>query len=260
MPYDSKMMEKPKAIAYVTDAHIGQRIVLGGKAESGKMHYLSEPEEDKDNLELILEDIAERGITEVVFGGDIGTKDANKWLFNLMVKCGFKLRMVLGNHDTFSEVSEHYSSSDSDDELKYAYEEGDFKYIYLDSSSNSIRDHQLSWLQQEMNTGKKVLLFLHHPVLEIDTPLDRAGAALNAREKIRAALMEAKRETVIFCGHYHMEDDAIDGNIRQLLTPAASYQIEKLSDEIAIGEQSFGYRLIEIDGSELSTEVVMFRK
>jgi len=101
---------------------------------------------------------------------------------------------------------------------------------------------------------------LHHPVLEIDTPLDRAGAALNAREKIRAALLEAARETVIFCGHYHMDDDAIDGNIRQFVTPAASYQIVKVSDEIAIDEQSFGYRLIEIDGSEISTEVVMFRK
>ncbi|HEY1743420.1 MAG TPA: metallophosphoesterase [Granulicella sp.] len=254
------MMEKSKTTAYITDAHIGQRIVLGGKAESGKMHYLSEPEEHKDNLKLILDDIAQRGITEVVFGGDIGTKDANEWLFNLMVKYGFKLRMVLGNHDTFSEVSKHYSSPSSDDELKYAYEEGPFKYIYLDSSSNFISDNQFRWLQQELTTEKKVILFLHHPVLEIDTPLDRAGAALNARDKIRAALLQANRETVIFCGHYHMEDDAIDENIRQLVTPAASYQIEKLSDEIAIDEQSFGYRLIEIDGSELSTEVVLFRK
>ena len=253
-------MDKPKTIAYVTDTHIEQRIVLGGKAESGKMHYLSAPEEHKDNLKLIFDDIAKRGITEVVFGGDIGTKDANPWLFNLMVKYGFKLRMVLGNHDTFSEVVKHYSSPSSDDELKYAYEDGPFKYIYLDSSSNFISDNQFRWLQQEMTTEKKVILFLHHPVLEIDTPLDRAGAALNARDKIRAALLQAKRETVIFCGHYHMEDDAIDGNIRQLLTPAASYQIEKLSDEIAINEQSFGYRLIEIDGSEISTEVIMFKK
>ncbi|WP_158820576.1 metallophosphoesterase [Granulicella sp. S156] len=254
------MTEKRKSIAYVTDAHIGQKIVLGEKAESGKMRYLRESEEHKDNLKLILDDIAKRGITEVVFGGDIGTKDGNEWFFNLIGKYNFKLRMVLGNHDSFSEVSKHYSSPNSDDELKYAYEEGSFKYIYLDSSSNSISDHQFRWLQQEMNTEKKMILFLHHPVLEIDTPLDRAGAALNAREKIRAALLEAKRETVIFCGHYHMEDDAIDGNIRQFVTPAASYQIVKISDEIAIDEQSFGYRLMEIDGSEISTEVVMFKK
>ncbi len=254
------MTENPKTIAYVTDAHIGQKIVLGGKAESGKMHYLSEPEEHKDNLKLVLDDIAKRGITEVVFGGDIGTQYANEWLFNLMVKYGFKLRMVLGNHDTFSEVSKHYISPSSDDELKYSYDEGPFKYIYLDSSSNSISDNQLRWLQQELNTEKRVILFLHHPVLEIDTPLDRAGAALNARDKIRDALLQSKREIVIFCGHYHMEDDATDGNIRQFLTPAASYQIEKLSDEIALDEQAFGYRLIKINGSELSTEVVLFRK
>ena len=119
------------------------------------MHYLREPEEHKDNLKLILDDIVKRGITEVVFGGDIGTKDINEWFFDLIEKYNFKLRMVLGNHDTFSEVSKYYSSSDSDDELKYAYEEGFFKYVYLDSSSNSISDHQFRWLQQEMNTEKR---------------------------------------------------------------------------------------------------------
>jgi Icc protein len=144
--------------------------------------------------------------------------------------------------------------------LKYAYEDGHFKYIYLDSSPNCIGDNQFSWLQQELKTGEKVIIFLHHPVLEIDTALDRAGAALNGREKIRNALLEAAKETIIFCGHYHMDDDTVDGSIRQFLTPAASYQIEKLSDEIAIDEQSFGYRLIDIEGSEISTQVVMFRK
>ena len=260
VPYDLKTMKNSKAIAYVTDAHIGQKIVLSGKTESGKMHYLPEPEEHKDNLKLILDDISRRGISELVFGGDIGTKGSNEWLFNLIGKYNFKLRMVLGNHDSFSEVSKHYSSPGSDDELKYAYEDGSFKYIYLDSSSNFISDNQFRWLQQQLNTEKKVILFLHHPVLEIDTPLDRAGAALSARDRIRGALLHAKRETVIFCGHYHMDDDAIDGNIRQLLTPAASYQIEKLSKEIAIDEQTFGYRLIEFNGSEVSSEVVLFRR
>jgi 3',5'-cyclic-AMP phosphodiesterase len=254
------MMKQPKTIAYVTDAHIGQKIVLSGKTESGKMHYLSEPEEHKDNLKLVLDNIVKRGITEVVFGGDIGTKDSNEWFFDLIGKYNFKLQMVLGNHDSFSEVSKHYSSPGSDVELKYAHEDGYFKYIYLDSSSNFISDNQFRWLQQQLNTEKRVILFLHHPVLEIDTPLDRAGAALNARDKILDALLQAKRETVIFCGHYHMDDDAIDGNIRQFLTPAASYQIEKLSGEIAIDEQTFGYRLIEFNGSELSNEVILFRK
>ena len=226
------------------------------------MHYLPEPEEHKGNLKLILDDIAKRGITEVVFGGDIGTKDSNEWFFDLIGKYNFKLRMVLGNHDTFSEVSKHYSDIGlgSDDELKYAYEDGLFNYIYLDSSANSISDNQFRWLQQQLNTEKKVILFLHHPVLEIDTPLDRAGAALTARDKLRDALLESRRETIIFCGHYHMDDAAIHGNIRQFSTPAASYQIEKLSGEIAIDEQTFGYRLIEFNGSEVSTEVVLFRR
>jgi 3',5'-cyclic-AMP phosphodiesterase len=251
-------MTASKVIAHVTDAHIGQKVVLGGKTESGKMHYIHEPEEHRDNLKRILDDIAQRGISEVVFGGDIGTKDANGWFFDLIAKYDFRLRMVLGNHDSFSAVSRYYNVSGSDDELKYTDEDSCFKYIYLDSSSGFISDRQFRWLQQELTTEKKVVIFLHHPVLEIDTQLDRAGAALNEREKLQAVLLESAGETVIFCGHYHMDDDATDKNIRQLSTPAASYQIEKRADEIAIDEQSFGYRLIEIAGSEINTEIVLF--
>lgn len=255
-------MRTLKRIAYVTDAHLGQKIVLGGKTESGKMHYLREPQEHKDNLKLILDDIASRGIREVVFGGDIGTNDADVWFFELIRKYEFDLRMVLGNHDTFAEVSKHYSNQWIDDsqELKYAYEDGALKYIYLDSSSNVVGEVQFRWLQEELKTEKTVILFLHHPVLEIDTPLDRAGAALNGRDKIRGALLKAEGEVHIFCGHYHMNDEAVHGNIRQFLTPAAAYQIEKCTEEIAIDERTFGYRLINIDGSDISTELVMFQR
>jgi 3',5'-cyclic-AMP phosphodiesterase len=248
-----------KLIAHVTDAHIGQRVLPGGENGSDKMNYGNEPEEHKANLKAVFDDLAKRKITELVFGGDIGTRQANPWFFAAVEKYKFDLSMVLGNHDLFSEVHRHYRSQhlQGSGEMNYAREDDDFKYVYLDSSSNAISDAQFDWLKQRLNGGKKLLLFLHHPVLKIDTPLDRQGAALKDREKIKHALHDCQNEVSVFCGHYHMQDEAIDGNIRQFLTPAVSYQIEKRS--AAIDRRSFGYRLIEIDGSDVRTSLVMFQ-
>jgi 3',5'-cyclic-AMP phosphodiesterase len=84
------------------------------------------------------------------------------------------------------------------------------------------------WLRTELNTEKLVLLFLHHPVIAVDTPLDRLGAALHDREQVKACLQECNKNVALFCGHYHMQDAVAEGVIRQLVTPAPSYQILRM--------------------------------
>jgi len=279
-----------KTIAYLTDAHLGQKIILDHA--TGVMRYAQHSEEHKDKLKFILEDITRKGIDEIIFGGDIGTQEANQWFFETIDEFNFKLLMVLGNHDTYQQVSQYYKQVSQyckqvnqyyknelfntypdgyDDEhvnkhdakpgneLYYAYEEDSFKFIYLDSSSNAVSPVQLNWLGQELNTDKEILLFIHHPVLEIETPLDKVGAALKGRDEIKSLLLALQKEVVIFCGHYHMADELTVGNIRQYSSPACSYQIEKLSDKIEIDTLTFGYRLITINGQHLNTEVKLFK-
>ena len=50
-----------KIIAYFTDAHLGQKLVLGRGIEKDKMHYVHEPAEHQENLRLILDDISRKG-------------------------------------------------------------------------------------------------------------------------------------------------------------------------------------------------------
>lgn len=272
-----------QTIAYLTDAHLGQKIILD--EETGHMRYVENTEEHKDNLKFILEDIRSVGITEIIFGGDIGTQEANQWFFETMDEFNFKLLMVLGNHDTYSQVDRYYKPVNQDykkdqyhthpdkygdesgnkqdakpgNELNYAYEEGNFKFIYLDSSSNSFSPAQLNWLGQELNTDKKILLFIHHPVLEIKTPLDKIGAALKGRDEIKLLLSALQEEVLVFCGHYHMTDELTAGSIRQYSSPACSYQIVKLSEKIEIDTLTFGYRLITINGNHIETAVKLFK-
>lgn len=252
-----------KIIAYITDAHLGQKIILdeevGGRSKN--MRYDNDAEENKNNLKLILDDVTSKGITEIIFGGDIGTKEANKWFFDTIYKFDFKLSIVLGNHDTYSEVIKYYRAGHSyHKELNYTREDDYFRYIYLDSSSNALSPVQFDWLKQELNSTKKIILFIHHPVLEIRNPLDKVGAALKGRDEIRNILLALQNEIIIFCGHYHMTDELTDGNIRQYSSPASSYQIRKLSEMIEIDSSTFGYRLIQIDDNQMNTEVKLFQK
>jgi len=120
-----------------------------------------------------------------------------------------------------------------------------------------VGDDQLAWLARELDGTDKVAIFLHHPILQIDTPLERSGAALRDRDKIKMLLASTDCEVSVFCGHYHMIDEAREARIRQFVTPAVSYQIIKQADRLRVDTSTFGYRILEIDGAEIATEVVL---
>jgi Icc protein len=81
---------------------------------------------------------------------------------------------------------------------------------------------------------------------------------LKDRDRVSALLRRTSGDIVVFCGHYHMEDDVTCGNVRQFSTPAVSYQIVKAGVDIELDTSRFGYRLIELNGSQMATRVVWF--
>jgi hypothetical protein len=259
---ESSFTVATNTIAHVTDIHLGQKVFSQPSLSGNKMGYVLDPEEHKENLIAILDDLTRRGIREVVFGGDIGLKASIPWFFAALKRYDVHLRMFLGNHDTLESVRPYYPHPDSLNmgELYFACEGSHFKSIYLDSSSNSVSSEQSEWLRRELTSPKKILLFVHHPILALDTPLDRIGAALGNRDEIKACLQASGRSVMIFCGHYHMIDDRTDGTLRQYLTPAASYQIVKEASGVEIDQTTFGYRTITIVDDQLTTEVVSLRR
>ncbi len=57
-------------IAYITDIHFDEQFPI----EQGANPY--------KNWEIILNDIKSRGISEIIFGGDIGSSSAHFFFFN----------------------------------------------------------------------------------------------------------------------------------------------------------------------------------
>ena len=228
-----------KTFAHVTDIHLGEPF----PTEQGV--------DQKANWERLLADLKSRNIKTLVFGGDIG--EASELAYFTQSLTGFNWSFTLGNHDldeagkakiepTASQVKEDFLQHD------------DYEYWVMDSSRERIEPRQLAWLQEAVKTPKKIVLAIHHPILPVPSYIDRRHA-LEGREAIQSILQQAQNEVTLLCGHYHLEDDRTDGNIRQLLTPAASYLLEK-SEDLIIKNDQFGYRLVTLSPLGVTTDVI----
>ena len=58
-----------------------------------------------------------------------------------------------------------------------------------------------------------------------------------------------------YCGHYPMEDTSVHKNITQYITPAVAFQIKKSPDSITLDTSVSGYRIIQMEKSEISSKV-----
>lgn len=180
--------------------------------------------------------------------------------FRYMQECNLKLSVVLGNHDRYSTVSRFFASHSRDGKMAYTAVEGPWKRIVVDSSSNQVGEQQRRWLEEELKTDANILLFIHHPVLSVDTPLDKSTVVLRDREEVAGVLRRCNRAIAIFCGHYHVEHVSTENRSSQFVTPAASYHIIQKAGEFRLDAFVFGYRLIRLKGAEIQTEVVMLTR
>jgi Icc protein len=247
-------------LAHFTDTHLGQRLSARSKVDGDKMGYEETLGKHERQLVTVLDDIASKGISKLVFGGDIGTAKSVAGFFELLGDYDFEMSLVLGNHDTYRNVARYHEMGKNAVEGKLCFSQDDprRKRIFLDTSDNAMGDGQRKWLARELEGTRKAALFIHHPILPLDTPVDRTGAALKDRDEVRSLLLAANCEISVFAGHYHMTDEAQDANIRQYVSPAVSYQIVKQSEHLEGDTNTFGYRIVEMDEEEIRTSIVSF--
>ncbi|MEM7103706.1 MAG: metallophosphoesterase [Bacteroidota bacterium] len=234
-----------KSIAFITDLHIDEAFPIEHGVDA------------RANFERILADLRSRDIEQVFIGGDIGENAALEWFFDTLND--FKLDLVLGNHDEFKAVRKHHSSKLSNDssEWFYTFDDPFFTYIFMDSSSATISDTQFNWLQAAVQTTKDILLFIHHPILPVQTIVDQKYP-LYDRDMVQNLLSSLPNKVTVFCGHYHTNDEQKVGNITQYVTAACSFQALKNTEETVVDTSNFGYRLIHLDGIKIKTQPILF--
>ena len=231
--------------AFITDLHLDEPfpIQLGANA--------------RQNLEIILNDVRDRQIDEIVLGGDLGENSSNQWLFSKLE--GFKVSLVLGNHDELSSVSRYFDHREdpSQTALYYQTEDEHFRRIYMDSSASVISEEQIEWLKGTFTGPKPALLFIHHCIFPVASAIDQKHHLSN-RKVLQDILLSSKVPVTIFSGHYHMDDVQEIESVTQILTPAVSYQVTKKAIPIATHIDSFGYRVVSIGTEGVSAELITF--
>lgn len=233
-----------KRIAFITDIHLDEKFPL----ENGVT--------PTQNFETVLADIEQRKISTVIFGGDIGEPTAHKYFFEKLEN--LSINIILGNHDKFECVNEYFSKDIKREELYYKSEDEKYHYLFLDTSTDELSKTQLAWLQTELIENKDFILFIHHPVLEIDTPVDKVYPLKN-RAQLKSVLLNSKKNITIFCGHYHMNDEREFENIKQYTTQSMSFQLVKNATEIEVDNTNFGYRIISLSKDKIETEIITFK-
>ncbi len=234
-----------RQIAFITDIHLDEQFPLDNNVNP------------KKNFETVIADIEKRKINEVIFGGDIGEPTAHTYFFDKLQN--FSTNFILGNHDKFEFVTNHFQKESSKKELYYKLEDENYQYIFLDTSVDELSKTQLDWLQNELTENKELILFVHHPILEIETPVDKVYPLKN-REELKSALLTFKKNVSVFCGHYHINDEQELKNIKQYTTQSMSFQLIKNATKIEVDNKIFGYRIIEIHKDKIKTELINFKQ
>ena len=232
-----------RTIAFITDIHLGEHFPIENNVNPIR------------NFEKVLSDIEKRQINEIIFGGDIGEPTAHEYFFEKLKN--FTVNVILGNHDDYENVKTYYKKDKK--ELFYKQEDEHYQYIFLDTSSEELSISQIDWLKNELNPTKELVLFIHHPVLEINTRVDKLYPLKN-RSELKEILLSFKNKVSIFCGHYHMNDEQTFKNIKQYTTQSMSYQLVKNVAEIQIDNKNFGYRIIKIQKDKIETELINFQQ
>jgi len=234
-----------KRIAHITDTHLDDPSALGRGIDPRK------------NLTDVLETIVTQNIDELVFTGDIGGPETLGWFFDKLeeYKPGFKI--TLGNHDAFTDAVKHFTHpSEGVNELYYSEEDEYYKHIFMDSSSGTVSMAQLDWLSQQVTTAKKIVVFIHHPILGLDTAVDTVYP-LHNRDDVQQLLQQSRQQVTVFCGHYQMPDKRSSGKIIQYITPAVSFQVKKFAREIEVTTNLFAFRIITLTEHAVKTQLMV---
>ena len=233
-----------KTIAFITYLHLHEKL-------AAEVDQLA-------NFNRVLEDVGDQNPDMIVLGGDLCGDGYYPDLFAKLGKFREKLFLIPGNHDQLPQLLQFFSNPDNAElpELYYSFKDENFLYLFLDSSSGRISEPQLKWLGEKLDGNHlKIALFIHHPVYEVQSYVDRKYPLEN-RDAVRELLENQQFEVFIYCGHYHCEDLTGYGAISQFTTPAVSYQIKKETGTLEIGPDTFGYRLISIENGNITSKII----
>jgi 3',5'-cyclic-AMP phosphodiesterase len=212
------------------------------------------------NIRRALDAVGKRGVRDLVLTGDLGDSSAIPWLMETIRARGMKARVTLGNHDkaeTFRNLKATGILLHKSD-LYYAELIEGILCLFLDSGSAVIGKEQFRWIEEQTSgaRGNRLVIFVHHPILDCGRTLMDRRYPLKNREVLAEYLEGLNRDVFVFCGHYHTSHVQRLERITQYVTPSLFVQFKSHAESFQVETTDISFRLIEFDGGDLRTELV----
>ncbi len=146
---------------------------------------------------------------------------------------------VRGNHDAAADIKEFMSMGSKEDlsavqdQLTYAFEVKGHRFLVLDTlgppehaPQGYLSETQMNLLQKEATAdGPPLTIFLHHPVLVMDSPWMDANMLIMNGEEVHNALLPAReRLRGVFFGHIHQSTQTVRDGILYVAAGSSANQ------------------------------------
>ncbi|MEM8523841.1 MAG: metallophosphoesterase [Bacteroidota bacterium] len=228
-------------IALITDLHIGQE----GEDTFGV--------DVRKNFIDILAAMKKEPIDYLIVNGDLcfnqGEVAIYQWVKQHLDLLTIPYFFTVGNHDDGKMMAEVFELQNDlqEDCLYFTRSLGDWKGIFLDTSTRHISEQQLQWLAKELQSIiQPIVIFMHHPPIVSGVNFMDANYALDNMLDFQAVLAQDVRHFPIFSGHYHAEKTVGKGNITLQITPSCYVQIAQRPTDFEVDHHRIAYRNIEL--------------
>ena len=244
-----------KRIIQITDLHIAPR---------GEYPY----GHDSRQTMITTLDLLDRLLPAdlLVLTGDLSYREPDeqiyRWIRRHIFSFDIPVTAISGNHDNSDMVCRFFTPTHQtiNGELYYQIQDMHHCYYFLDTTSSSISDSQLAWLDSSLHSTRDSnllpMIFMHHPPCLCGVPhMDRKYPF--KRSEDLGAILHAYSGTIpIFCGHYHTEKTVHWGNCIVHITPSTCFEIDQFSDSFALDPTPPGLRVIDTAADYVGSSVI----
>jgi len=186
-----------------------------------------------------------------------------------------RLAIVPGNHDDRSVMRTVFgdviaarceTTVADDDRITFSFHCGSWLCVGLDTHwPGEVAGHcgnpQIRWLRDRLaaHSPDPAIVFCHHPPVSVGSNwMDMIG--LTDRDLLLDVFEEFASVRLVCCGHVHHEFTGQAGTAQVITSPSTGIQFDPAGNEPGFATDPPGYRVIELNGSDLETHVVRMPK
>lgn len=196
----------------------------------------------------------------IVVTGDLcnrgGISETYSWIKEQLDRCGIPYEVIPGNHDDTRVLMNVFYPDMDQAELYFSRIWEGQEMLFLDTRPAKMSEEQWNWLDEKLSVGPSVRhIFIHHPpsLMAVGYMDKNHAFQEDQRSRFLSLVQKYERRYYIHCGHYHCDKIKLDGNMIISICPTTFFQLKSDPMDFELDHKLPGYKVIDIEGEQVST-------